>query len=162
MLYFAYGSNMSQQRLKQRLPKSQFIGVATLPHFQIRFHKKSVDGSAKADALFTGRPDDRVFGALYQLSSTDMTLLDQIEDCGIGYERKEVFVDACGRDLSAWTYCALHIDRSLLPYSWYHRHVLIGAEELRLPDHYIEHIKSFQTCTDNDRAREEKESSIYP
>lgn len=116
MMYFAYGSNMSLQRIKYRLPNSQFWGVAALPHFQLRFHKKGIDGSAKADALFTGRAEDQVLGALYQLSDSELAYLDSVEDCGVGYERKEVEVWVEGEKYSAWTYCALHIDRSLKPF----------------------------------------------
>lgn len=161
MMYFAYGSNMSLKRIKYRLPNTRFLGVAALPHFQLRFHKKGIDGSAKADALFTGRAEDQVLGALYQLSDSELSHLDRVEDCGVGYERKEVEVWVEGEMHLAWTYCALHIDRSLKPFDWYHQHVLRGAEQLGLPNSYIEQIKSFSFCEDDDRIRVEREISIY-
>ena len=161
MLYFAYGSNMSLQRIQQRAPSTQFVGVAELSNFQLRFHKKGQDGSAKADALFTGNPDDSVYGALYQMPENELLLLDQIEDCGIGYERKEVMVNVGDQWHSAWVYCALHIDRSLKPYTWYHRHVIVGAEQLSLPSEYIQHIKGVSCCLDSDIERATKESTIY-
>ncbi|MGH1430881.1 MAG: gamma-glutamylcyclotransferase family protein [Neptuniibacter sp.] len=161
MMYFAYGSNMSLQRIKYRLPNTRLLGVAVLPYFQLRFHKKGTDGSAKADALFTGRAEDQMFGALYQLSDSELCHLDRVEDCGVGYERKEVEVWAEDEKHSAWTYCALHIDRSLKPFDWYHQHVLRGAEQLGLPNSYIERIKSFSACADGDIIRVEREISIY-
>lgn len=161
MMYFAYGSNMSLQRIKHRLLNTQLFGVAVLPHFQLRFHKKGSDGSAKADALFTGRAEDRMFGALYQISNSELYLLDHIEDCGVGYERKEVEVWVEDERHLAWTYCALHIDRSLKPFDWYRQHVLTGAEQLGLPNSYIEQIKGFSFCEDDDRMRVEREISIY-
>lgn len=161
MLYFAYGSNMSLKRLQQRVPGTQFVSVAALLNYQFRFHKKGQDGSAKADALFTGNREDCVYGALYKIPEHELLRLDQIEDCGIGYERKEVRVNSGDKSYSAWIYCALHIDRSLKPYAWYHRHVIVGAEELSLPSEYIQHIKGLSCCEDPDSDRASRESSIY-
>lgn len=161
MLYFAYGSNMSTPRLQARLPHSEIIGAASLKGFQLRFHKKGVDGSAKADALYTGKERDLVLGALYQLSDSEILLLDQIEDSGVGYERICVQVEAEGKRYQAWTYVALHIDRSLLPFDWYHHHVLHGAKMLELPTSYLEIIQSFSHACDKDKQRAERELSVY-
>ncbi|MGH1461715.1 MAG: gamma-glutamylcyclotransferase family protein [Neptuniibacter sp.] len=161
MLYFAYGSNMSPHRIRDRVSNADFVGVAVLQNFQLRFHKKGLDGSAKADALYTGKVNDQIYGALYRLDGSDFSVLDRIESCGVGYERKEVKVNSVGGDVRAWVYCALHIDRSLVPYHWYHQHVLEGAMQLGLPEGYIEHIKSFAVKVDKNEARTRKELAVY-
>ena len=56
MLYFAYGSNVCAGRLRRRVPSAVFAGIAKLPKHSFRFHKKSTDRSAKADAFETGDP----------------------------------------------------------------------------------------------------------
>jgi len=161
MLYFAYGSNMSQKRIESRLPEVQFKGVAKLAGFQLRFHKQGRDGSAKADVVFTNHEDDCVYGALFELSEQDVATLDVIEDCGVGYERKSVNVECVGQTVSAWIYCALKVDSSLLPFSWYKLHVLKGAEALKLPAKYITLIHDFPACVDSDGERHRKEVSVY-
>lgn len=50
MLCFSYGSNMSQRRLKARVPSARFIAVAERPDHRLRFHKSAGDGSAKCNA----------------------------------------------------------------------------------------------------------------
>ena len=39
MLYFSYGSNMSLQRMKERVPGAELISIATLFEHQLKFHK---------------------------------------------------------------------------------------------------------------------------
>lgn len=162
MLYFAYGSNMSLPRFQQRLPNACLHGVGSLREFQLRFHKAGRDGSAKADLLYTGHYHDRVFGVLYQLTEDEKRLLDRIEDCGVGYEIKPVEVTMpCGNQFSAFTYIALHIDRSRKPFHWYHHHVLHGAREAGLPTDYIQHIREHCVEIDNDINRVNREMMIY-
>ncbi len=65
MLCFSYGSNMSQRRLKARVPSARFIAVAELPAHRLRFHKSAGDGSAKCNAEETGPSGKRPSGRLY-------------------------------------------------------------------------------------------------
>lgn len=37
--YFAYGSNMSEPRLKARVSSATKVGMATLKEYQLRFNK---------------------------------------------------------------------------------------------------------------------------
>lgn len=162
MLYFAYGSNMSLPRLLARLPRVDSLGRASLSEHQFRYHKRGVDGSAKADALYTGRVEDRVHGVLYRLADGDRVLLDQIEDAGVGYEAKPVSVMIAGGNMvEAYTYVALHIDRSLRPFDWYYQHVLHGAQDAALPAEYVEYLEGLSYCDDPDKERTQQELAIY-
>jgi gamma-glutamylcyclotransferase len=84
--YFAYGSNLHPIRLKHRVPESEFLFIATLKAYQLNFHKRSSDGSAKANAFFTGNDDDMIHGAVYHMPSDKRYLLDHHEGLGNGYE----------------------------------------------------------------------------
>lgn len=162
MLYFAYGSNMSQPRFFSRIPNATFHGWGALREHQLRFHKSGRDGSAKADAFYTGHYHDLTYGVLYSLSEDEKRQLDIVEDCGVGYEAKTVeVVSECGNLLPAFTYVALHIDRSMRPYHWYWQHVLQGAEDAGFPDEYISKIKRFRVEVDNDINRIERELAVY-
>lgn len=124
--------------------------------FRLAFHKRSVDGSAKADAFFTDNPSDEVWGVVAQMSRADKSILDQFESLGIGYD--EITVDVAHEHgvTSAWMYVARQemIDDSLLPYSWYHNYVRAGALEHGLPQSYIEFIESFSSIEDPDHIRD--------
>jgi gamma-glutamylcyclotransferase len=160
--YFAYGSNMSLARMGQRIPSASSKGLAILEQHQLCFHKVSRDGSAKCDALSTGDPLHRIFGVLYTIAAEHKPLLDRVEGAGIGYEEKAVrLVDRYGNQATAFTYCATRIDSSLLPYSWYLNHVLIGAREASLPDSYIKTIADVLTKEDQDLSRSCKELAIH-
>lgn len=160
--YFAYGSNMSLKRIKHRLPQARLCCTATLPEYDLRFHKVASDQSAKCDAYFTGETHC-VFGVLYQLNQDEKHLLDQIEGVGKGYKVKTVQVINVNQErVSAFLYVATEIDQSIKPYDWYHKHVLTGAIEHDLPLEYINSkIMTVETKEDHDKLRTKRELSIY-
>ncbi|WP_438970708.1 gamma-glutamylcyclotransferase family protein [Methylophaga sp.] len=162
-LYFAYGSNMSVRRLKQRLPNAEIYCRATLNKHALRFHKKShVDSSAKCDACITGKSTDSVHGVLYILDVVEKPKLDAVEGVGHGYDTKKVtVVDEQGNGLEAYIYIATDIDAKLKPYDWYKHHVLIGAKENNLPDEYISQIAAVTSIADPDQKRLQLELAIY-
>jgi len=53
---FAYGSNMCTQRMRSRVPSAEAVTIGYVGQRQLVFHKRSSDGSAKADAAFTAVP----------------------------------------------------------------------------------------------------------
>lgn len=162
MKYFAYGSNMSLKRLKQRIPSAQRLGLYQLPAHQLKFHKKGQDGSAKCDAQHTGNPDDIVFGALFDIDQNDKPTLDRIEGVGRGYEIKEVIVtNTSGQQTTAYTYIATLITTDLLPFSWYLNHVLIGAKEVSIPPDYLTSIANTPAIDDHNTQREALNRQLY-
>ncbi|MCD6587755.1 MAG: gamma-glutamylcyclotransferase [Candidatus Fermentibacteraceae bacterium] len=161
MLYFSFGSNMSEKRLLQRI-KAEKIGVAVLNGHRLRFHKPSIlDGSAKCDIQETGQPEDFVLGVLYDLEESQKSILDVIEGLGSGYDLKTVSVAIDGRQVKACTYYATSINPELKPYHWYKKHVLEGAIENRMPEDYIKSIEAVESVTDKDDERRQRELSIY-
>ncbi|MCP4595875.1 MAG: gamma-glutamylcyclotransferase [Neptuniibacter sp.] len=152
---------MSHPRLLDRLPNVELLGLGCLSQHQFRFHKRGRDGSAKADAHFTGNNNDSIYGVLYKLEESDLIVLDEIEDCGVGYERKRVEVRFSDQFLVASTYVALHIDRSLKPFHWYRQHVIHGAEQAGLPEQYVKHLKRLEYLQDRDHDRALRELAIY-
>jgi len=162
MLYFAYGSNMSPKRLLQRVPSAVVVGVATLPGHRLAFHKIGRDGSAKCDAALTNTAADHVHGVIYRIAFGHKARLDAKEGLGCGYEQKTVEVQLRdqGRS-SAFLYYATHIDASLRPFTWYREHVLCGARENALPEHYIAAIHAVDAVDDPDPQRHRLETAIY-
>jgi len=161
MIYFSYGSNMSIFRLSSRIPATR-IGVAMLREHQLRFHKVSnKDGSAKCDAFQTDHVDDVVIGVVYQINAIDKPVLDVYEGTGNGYDVKTVHVEMDDVQVEAFTYYATELDAGLKPFCWYKQHVLTGAKENDLPDHYIDMIRAVESVNDSNLGRLRKELSIY-
>lgn len=162
MLYFAYGSNMSSARLNARVPSARRIGRGTLHGYELRFHKEGTDGSGKCDAYATGRAEDRVIGVLYEMATAEKPDLDRAEGLGHGYLARHVsVVDRYGRTRSAMTYCAIRLDSALQPYSWYLRHVLVGARESRIGESYLQRLASVAALADPDDDRDRRERAIH-
>jgi len=161
--YFAFGSNLSSQRLLERIPRASKHCVATLPGHRLCWHKKGQDRSGKCDIAVTDDPQDLVYGVVYSMTRDDRFELDVYEGAGIGYERRQTRVTALhGEKIEAFTYYALEIDHSRQPYHWYKEHVVRGALEHEFPAHYIEHIESTPSIDDHDTDRHFRELSIYP
>lgn len=163
MLYFAYGSNMSLRRIRQRVPSARKVAVAVLGRYTLKFHKKgSRDGSAKCDIVLTGQPADQVYGVVFEIDDSDKPALDAAEGLHHGYEIKDVELSTLdGRTIQAFAYYGTDLDASLRPFHWYKQHVLQGALENGLPESYTAEIRKVASVDDPDRQRHLAEISLY-
>ncbi len=163
MKYFAYGSNMSIVRLKDRVPSATALGCHTIKKYDLRFHKSSKDGSGKCDAFFTGNEEDVIFGALFEIHPNEKSALNRAEGLGYGYDEKEITVIAKdGISFKAISYFATNINEDLKPYSWYVNHVLIGAKETSLPNDYIQRkIMATKSIEDKDKERDAEQRALH-
>ncbi|MBA6353670.1 gamma-glutamylcyclotransferase [Colwellia sp. BRX10-9] len=162
MKYFAYGSNMSLIRLQQRVPSAQKIDTVSLKNHQLRFNMSGKDGSGKCDSFYTNNSDDVVVGALFEIDENEKPILDRAESLGSGYNEKTVSViNEQGKTFEALIYCAIKIDPSLKPYTWYLNHVIVGAKETKLSTDYLAIIESVVCIEDPNKERETKERAMY-
>ena len=162
MLYFAYGSNMSIKRFKQRVTSATFVGQYILAEHRLKFHKIGKDYSGKCDAYLTGNQEDIVFGVVFNFDLKEKHQLDRAEDLGVGYQDKKVrLVNPEGKILEAYTYYAIKINPMLKPFSWYKEHVIAGARKARFPENYLNYIIDYPEIEDHNKDREKLELSIY-
>jgi hypothetical protein len=164
MLYFAYGSNMCTGRLQRRVKSATFVRIAKLTRHSFRFHKRSSkDGSAKGDALETGKQSDIVWGVIFAIDEREKPKLDREEGLGFGYgEKTATVIDVGGQEYDVALYIAeqSHIDTSLRPYSWYKRFVVDGARQHSLPQEYVSSLSLMPDVEDPDPERDRQERSI--
>lgn len=160
LIYFAYGSNMSTARLRERIPSCKSLGTAILPGHELRFHKRSTDKSGKCNAFASGN-DNSVIGVLFSFDPAERAKLDKAEGVGSGYEHAMVTViNDKGRRRKVITYLATpeYIDDSLKPYGWYKDFVLAGGREHGLPSEYIaKYIQSVEAIEDPNKTRDKKQ-----
>ena len=149
VLYAAYGSNLHPQRLRSRTASARLLGIAYLPDWSLRFHKRSVDRSGKCSIKMGS---SGVHVAVYEMSASDKQLLDRIEGVGQGYTDVTIDVPGFGR-CATYVAAESHVDEALLPYDWYREIVLLGCRELELPRDYVARIESVATQPDPEPQR---------
>jgi cation transport regulator ChaC len=161
MNYFAYGSNMLEERLKSknRVPGATFQAVGIVLGYKLRFHKGSIDNSGKCNIIRTGSPEDVVHGVVFEIPDDQLRYLDRAEGKGHGYHHEYITVRlADGAEMSMLVYVADFnaINDKLVPYTWYHMLVVAGAEQHRLPPEYIEDLRSVRAAEDPESNRPSK------
>ncbi len=144
VLYFAYGSNLKWERMRQRVPSAQSEGVAFLDHHRLVCNKRGRDGSAKANLVRAA--GHRVWGVIYRIEQADLALLDRFET---GYERVEVEVcTTAGGAHRASTYRSDRIIQDPIPFDWYRAMILEGAREHGLPEDYLSVLEALPAKPD--------------
>jgi gamma-glutamylcyclotransferase len=133
--YFAYGSNMSNARLRNRVPAAHSLGRAQLAGFRRTWNKPGRDGSGTANIVVAEAAT--VWGVLYALPGSAWRSLDGIE---LDYAREIHSVldqrgECVGAQLYRWHSKPDAPDRA--PHDWYRGHLLEGAREHELPDEVI-------------------------
>ncbi|MDX1497166.1 MAG: gamma-glutamylcyclotransferase family protein [Salinisphaeraceae bacterium] len=158
MLYFAYGSNMSAERLVARVTNAGVRGHALLTDHALYCDKRGADGSGK----FTIAPqkNEQVHGVLFELQSDARQILDGFE--GPGYLAKEIEVDVANQSFTALTYQALpeYRDSRLLPFGWYLAFAIAGARQHALPQYWIEQFEAWPNQTDPITERDQLNRAI--
>jgi len=162
MKYFAYGSNMLEERLKApgRVPGAVFLDIGRTCGYRIRFHKKSSDESGKCNIVKTLSASDIVYGVIFEIPDEQVESLDSAEGCGHGYHHdcNIPIKRSDNSEVQVLTYIADPdaIDESLIPYDWYYRLVIAGAEQHRLLNDYIGGLKAFPHRADTVKNRASK------
>lgn len=151
MLYFAYGSNMSWEQMRQRCSSARQVCVARLPDHRLAFTRYSKRrGCGVADAL--PAQGEAVWGVVYELDEMDLATLDRCEGFLPGreynsYRRETRTVFADGHDdrsLEVQIYFAEREENPPLPNTDYVKTILDGAAYWGLPAEYLSRLKKIE------------------
>jgi gamma-glutamylcyclotransferase len=162
--YFAYGSNMLDERLSHltRCPSARVLGTGSAAGWRLAFIKRGADGSGKATMLRSSRASDRVHGVLFTIDLTERVALDRVE--GPDYERLDDLAVARVGDeglsvsVEASVYVARPgaIDPTLVAFDWYRALVIAGARRHGLPADVLAEIESVPARPDPNPGREQR------
>ena len=143
MMYFAYGSNMDFEQMRQRCPGCEVIGKARLSHYVMSFTRWSRSWkSGTADIL--PEKNKTVHGVLYDLSFDDLKKMDKVADYPNSYVRQDISV-LCGEEaLPALTYVARR-QGVFSPSRAYLERMIQGAEKHQLPEDYVAFLSLIKT-----------------
>lgn len=153
--YLAYGSNLHPLRLRERTPSATLMGTLHVATLALAFHKRSSDGSAKANIVEMEDSAHGVWTALYAMEQCDVIHLDRAEGLGNGYRKEQVSVAHAGDSYRAFTYIAesTHVDDLLVPFDWYVGLVAAGARYHGFPEAYIQAMERLAVAADPDPER---------
>ncbi len=104
MYYFAYGSNLSKKQMRERCPESKPRLIAILPNYKLVFTDWSRQwrGGVATIKRFSG---EKVLGAIYEITESDLRRLDKYEGYPQSYGRINVIVfDDNNQPIEAMTY----------------------------------------------------------
>ena len=129
--YFAYGSNMSSRRFRQRLGWSPSRIPVILRDYMLCFNKQSNDGGK---ANIQNSSGSEVEGILYFVKESDHLTLDNYEGVKENqYKRCEIeVVDLFGNPIDAIAYIALDTGPESRPTEEYLNYLLEGEHLLSM------------------------------
>lgn len=146
-MYFAFGSNMNPERMRQRKAFFTARVGAKLSDYKMSFSFRRPDGCGSGNII--PEKDSVVYGALYSLEDGGLEKLDVFEMVAHGcYRREKVTVDTLeGERIEAITYIVTEefYQEGLVPRKDYLDHCLAGKDVL--PADYYAFLESFkQVC----------------
>ena len=145
MKYFAYGSNMSSEELRDWCPSAEFAAIARLPNYRLDFtrHSRRRRGGVADVAPSSG---DEVWGVVYDIPSDELAALDRKEGVAKdAYRRLHVYVtEPSGQRVRALTYTVVHKVPAELPSERYLDLILKGAREWKLPAEYVRKLEQIE------------------
>ena len=136
---------MDAKRLGERIPAAVSMGSGLLRGWRFVCNKTGSDGSAKAN--IERDPDGEVWGVIYRFAEADLVKLDLFEG---GYRRLHVKVVRPNGEhgeqvFECTTYFSHRITEGQLPFGWYKRHMLTGAEDHGLPADWLDMLRAIDT-----------------
>lgn len=156
--YFAYGSNMSFEQMKERCPGSKYLGVARLNGYKLDFTKMStIRGGGVADIVESA--DDCVYGILYSITDDELAVLDVKEK---GYTRQILtcfkyddlldYNPLKGCDVEALVYTVVNKSAATIPPSMEYLKIILDAAYMSMfPTKYQNMIYRFGYPNYNER-----------
>lgn len=138
------------------MSSSRLLGTARIAQLGLHFHKRSTDTSGKCNIA---APGTGVFVAVYELSSTDKAVLDNIEGVGHGYVDHVIQIPDFG-ECRTYISADSHVDESIQPFDWYRELVVLGCSYLEFPETYIASIAAIDSISDPDSARREQNEDL--
>jgi hypothetical protein len=135
MFYFAYGSNLNWGQMQRRCPSARFVCIARLPGYRLAIARHSRLRDCGTANIFP-EPESTVWGVVYEVSQSDMLIMDTFED---GYRRYQRFVFSPEPNRPALEVIVYIAPREIavpLPSPEYKRLMLEGARHWQLPADY--------------------------
>lgn len=141
VMYFAYGSCMSERDFRRTVPHFEVMGRAVLDDHRLAFTRYS-RGRQGGVADIVPSPGDRVEGVLYKIPARYVTELDWREGVPAGvYRREYVDVQCNGQLVSALTYVVVEKQLDEIAPSESYASIILDEGASLLSTHYTERVR---------------------
>ena len=152
-LYFAYGSNLDEARVRMHAPSARLVSIARLEGYRVAYSIESKRSWLGGVGDVVEEPGSEVWGALWLIDAADSRALDEQE--GVfrdppAYRRMTVTVTTpAGDAITCRSYQVVTPDpEGFLPSPAYKDTILRGARALGLPAAYV---AGLEATPDNNR-----------
>jgi gamma-glutamylcyclotransferase len=149
--YFAYGSNMNSNRVRQRKMSFESASSGRLLDYSLRFNKRSVKYPGAAAANVVASAKGVTEGVVYRLvQPVQIEMMDPYEGYPVRYSRTALPIVTKVGVVDAWVYIANedYVAEGLAPAQWYLNHLLAGRGYLSAS--YFESLLQIKCLHDSD------------
>ena len=146
MWYFAYGSNMDEERMEKRGVNFNERKYAFIKGWKLTFNKVASENPTEGYANIEKDDNDVVEGILYQIDENGLRKLDRYEGVPDHYIKKELEVCLANKEKAvAYVYIANKgkVNDGLKPSKKYLSHLLKGCD--LLSEAYCNKLKNIET-----------------
>lgn len=149
VLHFGYGSNMSEEYMKQYTPGLKYVMNAQLPNFEIQFRKYS-DNMKGGISSIIPKPNGMIYGVLYYIPKSEMEELDILEDVPLGIYSRDTFqvLGEDGKWYAADLYRVTEPKGPFEPARQYLDLMIAGATEHGINSEWIATLKDMRAALD--------------
>ncbi|MFA5745446.1 MAG: gamma-glutamylcyclotransferase family protein [archaeon] len=145
--YFAYGSNMSERQMDERIgiANYKFFSCGKLLGYELRFNKtpRNIENPKKGYANIEPKENSVVEGIIFEIDSIAISKLDKYECVPEHYVRKQLIVNALDKEILCEVYFAVKTRDGLKPEKVYLDRLLKG--KVYLSEKYYKDLKSTST-----------------
>ena len=138
--YFAYGSNMDEDRIRGRGVRVIKWMRGRLKDYRLVFNKPCRFGGC---ANIEPSKGSIVEGVLYLIPEEDLYKLDWFEGYPTHYDRRVFTIETDEGSIEAWAYIAVKTRDGLKPSREYMNFLIRGAEKHGLSREYISKLKNY-------------------
>lgn len=153
MKYFAYGSNMDSQRMKDRKVNFSKRELAIIKNYELCFNKQASRNPNEGYANLVPEKDKITEGVLYEINDEDIEKLDKFEGYPNHYDKKTIKVKMeNGDEVDALVYIAQadKIKDDLKPTKEYLNHLKEGRD--LISEDYNNSLQSIDTLDTSNKS----------
>lgn len=146
-IYFAYGSNLHLEQMKQRCPTAKLLGTGRIENYTLLFR-----GPCQEDTFLTVEPKQGSFVpvAAFSVEPSDVKALDDYEDVENNLYRIEaVSAEVTGHGMLSGFWYIMNDGQPRLPSDRYWNTVLEGYQDVGFDRALLDEAR--RECQQNDR-----------
>jgi gamma-glutamylcyclotransferase (GGCT)/AIG2-like uncharacterized protein YtfP len=135
MKYFAYGTNLSQARIKSRCPSAIKYATGILKNHKLIFNSRGVASIIASD-------ESEVHGLIYDIPDSQITSLDNYEGVPKHYTKQRFLIETDNEEVDCLIYVATDYEPGK-PRDEHFDIIMQAMDELGFPNHYKESISLY-------------------